>query len=153
FLSLRIGSQFFTSDFRGFLFSDTNDAVRLFGNANANRDQYNLVYFRQREKDSNSALNTFDDRGQNIIIGNFYHQDFIFPGNTVEVSVTYDNDNDHERFDTNSFRVRPDNAGVFQKHTVDVVYFGLGSSGHLDRYNLTTQLYLAMGRDSKNPIG
>lgn len=31
FLSVRVGSQFFTSDFRGFIFTDTNRAVRLFG--------------------------------------------------------------------------------------------------------------------------
>src|SRR5262249_52478087 len=31
FMSLRGGSQFFNNDFRGFLFADTNKAVRLFG--------------------------------------------------------------------------------------------------------------------------
>ncbi len=43
FMSVRAGSQFFTSDFRGFIFSDTNRAVRLFGTRDANRDQYNVI--------------------------------------------------------------------------------------------------------------
>lgn len=152
-LSVRIGSQFFNNDFKGFLFSDTNRAVRLFGNLNGNRDQFNLAYFRQAEKDTNSGLNTMDDRGQNIFFANFYHQDFIFPGLTITGSVVYNNDHDTRRFDTNSFRIRPDNAGVFQPHQIDVVYFGLGADGHIGRYNLTSQFYYALGRDSLNPIG
>jgi hypothetical protein len=152
-LSVRTGSQFFNSDFRGFLFADTNRAIRFFGTANANRDQYNLAYFRQQEKDTNSALNTLDDRRQNIFIANYYHQDFIWPGNEITASIHYNNDPPQKKFDTNTFRVRPDNAGVFQPHGLDVVYLGVGSNGHIDRYNLTTQLYYAMGRDTQNPIG
>jgi hypothetical protein len=151
-LSLRVGSQFFNSDFRGFLFSETNRAIRLFGNANANQTQYNLVYFRPAEKDTNTALNTMDDRRQNIFIANIYHQDFIWPGNEVTASITYNNDPMADKFDTNSGRVRPDNAGTFQPHSINVAYLGLGSNGHIDRYNLTTQFYYAFGRDSQNPI-
>ena len=153
FVSARVGSQFFVSDFRGFLFSDTNRAVRLFGNANSNSIAWNLVYFRQQEKDTNSGLNTFDDRRQNVIIANVYKQDFIFPGNTVTASIHYNDDPMAIKFNDNSFRVRPENAGVFQPHHVQVAYLGLGSDGHVDRYNLTTQFYFATGRDSLNPIG
>ena len=153
FVSTRIGSQFFTSDFRGFLFSDTNRAVRVFGTADAQSLVWNLAYFRQAEKDTNSALNTLKDRSQNILIANVYQQDFIFPGNTVTASVTYNNDPNSRKFDTNSFRIRPDNTGVFQPHSIDAVYFGLGSDGHVDRYNLTTQLYYVTGHDTMNPIG
>ena len=56
FVSLRVGSQFFDNDFRGFLFDDTNRAVRLFGTLFANRDQFNLAFFRQAEKDTDSGL-------------------------------------------------------------------------------------------------
>lgn len=151
-VSMRLGSQFFTSDFRGFLFSDTNRAVRLFGSRNGNREQYNLLYFRPAEKDSNSALNTMDDRAQNLLIANYYIQDFIWPGYQVSASIHYDNDHPSRRFDTNSFRIRPDNAGVFQPHNIDSCYIGLASDGHIERYNLTTQLYYVFGRDSMNPI-
>ncbi len=152
-VSARVGSQFFTSDFRGFLFNDTNRAVRIFGSRNANRHQFNLAYFRQAEKDTNSALNTLDDRRQNILIGNYFIQDFIWPGYEVSASIHYNNDPPQRKFDVNSVRVRPDNAGIFQPHNLDVVYFGLASNGHIERYNLTTQLYYAWGRDSQNPIG
>jgi hypothetical protein len=152
FMSVRAGSQFFVSDFRGFLFSDINRAVRLFGSQNANSFQYNLVYFRQAEKDTNSALNTFGDRKQNILIGNIYQQDFIFPGNTVTASIHYNNDPSSNRFSTNSFRVRPEVLGNFQPHSLDVIYLGVGSEGHLDRYNLMTQFYVATGHDSFNAL-
>ena len=67
FLSSRWGIQPFKSDFRGFIFSDTNLGARIFGNWDNNRWQYNLVYFNQREKDTYSDLNTFESRHQNII--------------------------------------------------------------------------------------
>ncbi len=50
FVSVRVGSQPFTSDFRGFIFSDTNRAVRLFGTEFSNRDQFNVVYLRPAGK-------------------------------------------------------------------------------------------------------
>ena len=50
FVSARVGSQPFTSDFRGFIFSDTNRAVRLFGTRLSNRDQFNLIYFARRRR-------------------------------------------------------------------------------------------------------
>lgn len=152
FLSLRVGSQFFNADFRGFNFIDTNRGVRLFGNYQSNRIQYNMAYFRQAEKDTNSGLNTFDDRGQNIFIGNVFVQDFVWPGHTVLFNVLYNNDNATRRFNKNSFRVRPDNAGVFQPHDIDVVYFGFGQDGHIGRYNITSQFYYALGHDTQNPI-
>ena len=47
FMSIRAGVQNFVSDFRGFLYSDNNLGVRLFGNLANNRLQYNLAYFRR----------------------------------------------------------------------------------------------------------
>lgn len=152
FMSLRIGSQPFVSDFRGFIFADTNRAVRLFGTRAGNRDQFNLAYFRQAEKETNSGLNTFDDRRQNILIGNYYRQDFIWPGYTAQVNVVYDNDLPSTLFDRNGFLVRPDPVGVFQPHQVDAVYLGWTGDGHIDRYNISHAFYWALGRDSLNPI-
>lgn len=152
FVSVRAGSQPFTSDFRGFIFSDTNRAVRLFGTLFSNRDQFNLIYFRQAEKDTDSGLNTFHDRGQNIFIANYYHQDFIWPGYTVQLSAHYNNDPPAFVFDKNNFLVRPDPAGVFQKHQIDAVYLGWTGDGHINRYNINHALYWVFGRDSTNPI-
>jgi hypothetical protein len=152
FLSVRAGSQPFTSDFRGFLFSDTNRAVRLFGTEFANRDQFNLIVFKQFDKDINSQLNTGEDRHQTVLIGNYYRQDFLFPGYTAQVSVHYNNDRPTFKFDKNGFLVRPDPAGVARPHGMDVAYLGWAGDGHIGRINVTHQLYWALGRDSDNPL-
>jgi hypothetical protein len=152
FVSLRVGSQPFISDFRGFLFSDVNRAVRLFGTAFSNRDQFNLAFFRQAEKDTNSQLNTLQDRGQDIFLANYYRQDFIFPGYTMQASLTYNHDPASFKFDRNNFLVRPDPVGTFTPHTLDVGYVGVAGDGHIGRYNITHQFYYAFGHDSYNPL-
>jgi hypothetical protein len=152
FLSMRAGSQLFVSDFRGFIFADTNRAVRLFGTRNANRDQFNLLWFDMQEKDTNSQLNTFDDRHQNVVIANYYRQDFIWPGYTAQASFHYNRDNPSFKFDDNRFLVRPDPAGVFQPHGVDAYYLGWAGDGHINRFNISHAFYWAFGRDGLNPI-
>ncbi len=152
FVSVRAGSQPFTSDFRGFIFSDVNRGVRLFGTLDGNRTQFNLAYFRQQEKETNSGLNTFEDRDQNVVIANVFRQDFIFPGYTVSGSVHYNNDGPDFLFNRNQFLARPDPVGVFQPHRVEVAYLGFAGDGHIDRYNVSHAFYWALGRDSRNPI-
>jgi hypothetical protein len=152
FVSIRAGNQPFVSDFRGFLFADVNRAVRIFGTKNANRDQFNLAYFRQWEKDTNSQLNTFNDRRQNLLFANYYRQDFIWPGYTAQLSLTYNNDPKSFKFDKNRFLVRPDPTGIFQQHDVNVGYFGWAGDGHINRFNVTHQFYWAFGYDSLNPL-
>ena len=136
FMSARVGSQPFNADFRGFLFNDINRAVRIFGTRNDNRDQFNLAYFRQAEKDTNSGLNTFRDRGTNLIFANYYRQDFIWPGYTAQVSTNYYHDSADLLFDRNSFLIRPDPVGVFTPHNIDAVYFGWAGDGHIERFNI-----------------
>ncbi|HKT78383.1 MAG TPA: hypothetical protein VJQ78_16740, partial [Sphingobium sp.] len=58
FRSLRVGIQPFQSDFRGFLFNDQQLGIRLFGNRDNNRFQFNLAAFWRLEKDTNSGLNS-----------------------------------------------------------------------------------------------
>jgi hypothetical protein len=152
FVSVRAGSQFFNSDFRGFIFCDTNRAVRLFGTRNSNREQFNLAYFRQQEKDTNSGLNTFNDRPQDVVIGNYFIQDFIWPGYTAEFNVHYNHEGKSIKFDRNNNLVRPDPVGVFQPHEINVGYVGWLGDGHINRYNITHALYYAFGRDSQNPL-
>jgi len=152
FMSVRVGSQPFNSDFRSFIFNDVNRAVRLFGTRLANRDQFNLVYFRQAEKDTNSELNTQRDRGQDVFIANYYRQDFCFPGYTAQWSVHYNHDPASFKFDKNNFLVRPDPVGVFQPHTVDAVYLGMAGDGHIGPINITHAFYWVLGRDTLNPL-
>ncbi len=90
FVSSRVGIQPFTSDFRGFIFSDDNLGARFFGNLGSNRNQFNIVYFRPLEKDTNSGLNrVFDTRGQHLGILNYFRQDFIWPGYTLMFNGHY----------------------------------------------------------------
>ncbi len=152
FVSVRAGAQPFTSDFRGFIYSDVNRGVRLFGNLDGNRTQFNLAYFRQLEKETNSGLNSFTDRDQDIIIANLFRQDFVFPGFTASASYHYNNDAPSMKFDKNGFLARPDAAGVFQPHRVEAHYFGVAGDGHIDRYNISSAFYWVLGRDSRNPI-
>jgi hypothetical protein len=152
FVSLRAGIQPFSSDFRGFIFSDVNRAVRLFGTRNGNRDQFNLAFFRQLEKETNSGLNTFEDRDQNVLIANYYRQDFGFPGYTFQTSVHYNNDGPDNLLDRNRFRVRPDAVGIAQPHRVEVAYLGFAGDGHIDRFNVSHAFYWAVGRDSNNSL-
>ena len=152
FVSVRAGSQFFSSDFRGFIFADTNRAVRLFGNRLSNQDQYNVIWFDQTEKDTNSFLNTLDDRHQNTLIANYYRNDFVFPGYNTQVSFHYNRDQASTKFDDNGFLVRPDPVGVYAPHQVDAYYLGWSGNGHINRYNVSHAAYYVTGRDELNPL-
>ncbi|MCI0460250.1 MAG: hypothetical protein L0Z62_25135 [Gemmataceae bacterium] len=152
FVSLRAGSQPFNSDFRGLIFADINRGVRLFGNRFANRDQFNIVYFRQFEKDTNSGLNSFNERHQDVFIANYFRQDFIWPGYTAQVSLHYNHDDDTFKFNRNNVLVRPDPVGVFRPHSLDVYYIGWTGDGHINRFNINHALYYAFGRDSLNAL-
>jgi hypothetical protein len=152
FVSARVGSQFFNSDFRGFIFSDTNRMVRIFGNRNVNRDQYNLIFVDQTEKNTNNFLNTFDDRHQNTFIANYYRQDFIWPGYVAQVSYHFNRDRPSFKFDDNDFLVRPAPIGVFAKHNVNVHYLGFAGDGHINDINISHAFYWALGKDDLNPI-
>src|SRR5438874_3664908 len=78
FISSRFGIQQFVSDFRGFIFNDSNLGIRIFGNYDNNLWQYNVIAFDMREKDTYSDLNKFDSRDQRIFIANVFKQDFIW---------------------------------------------------------------------------
>jgi hypothetical protein len=150
--SIRAGNQPFTSDFRGFVFSDVNRMVRLFGTRLSNRDQFNLIYVKQVEKDTNSFLNTFHDRHEMTAIANYYRQDFIWPGYTSELSFIFNQDGPSFLFDRNNFLVRPDPVGVYAPHRVQSYYLGWGGDGHINRLNISHQLYYVTGNDNLNPL-
>ena len=153
FVSIRAGSQPFVSDFRGFIFSDTNAGVRLFGNYASNRYQYNLAVFDRREKDTNSGLNTlYERRDQQVAIANLYWQDFFFKGYTQQFSLHLLRDGKDFKYDRNGILVRPAPVGAFAEHSIEAAYLGEAGLGHIGRFNLDHALYLVFGRDSLNPI-
>jgi len=151
-ISVKAGIQPFNSDFRGFIFNDTNLGVRLFGNLGNNRYQYNLAFFDMLEKQTNSELNTFDRRNQRIVIANLYWQDLFALGYTTQFNLHYLYDKATLHFDANGFLVRPDPVGVFTPHELNVVYLGWTSSGHIGILNVTHALYQAVGTDTRNPL-
>ena len=152
FISLRAGIQPFVSDFRGFIYSDNNLGARFFGSLSNNRYQYNLAFFSQLEKDTNSGLNRFDLRHQNVYIANIYRQDFIRKGYTIQASLLYNDDRRSIKYDRNGFLVRPALIGDVRPHAIKAGYLGINGDGHLGRLNLTHSYYYAFGRDDRNPI-
>src|SRR5438105_5234235 len=152
FVSARVGIQPFVSDFRGFIFSDNNLSARVFGSFDNNRYQYNAAYFAQLEKDTNSGLNRFDLRHQNVYVANIFRQAFIRKGYTIQPSALYNDDRRSHKFDRNGFLVRPALIGDVRPHAIKVGYVGINGDGHVGRINLTNSYYYAFGRDDRNPI-
>ena len=161
FVSLRAGIQQFNADFRGFLFVDEQPALRFFGDLHSNKIEYNAAYFQLLEKNTNSGLNTFERRHQQVVIGNIYLQDFFFQGYTAEFVAAWNKDDATIHYDDNGFLVRPAPIGnvIHQNpgagpipHGIRVGYFGWLGSGHIHRINLTHAFYQAIGEDTFNPI-
>jgi hypothetical protein len=158
FLSVRAGIQGFTSDFRGFIFSDNEPGIRFFGNFDNNRYQWNVAYFNLLEKDTNSGLNTFRNRHQQVIIANLFRQDFIWLGYTAQLSFHYNldeagsGDTGGQHYDTNGFLVRPALVGDVRPHDLHAAYFGWTGDGHIGRVNVTHALYQVIGHDDFNSI-
>jgi hypothetical protein len=159
FVSVRVGIQGFSSDFRGFIFANEEPGIRLFGNLRSNRINYNLAYFYLLEKDTNSGLNTFEARHQQVGIGNVYIQDFLTKGYTTEFSFHYNYDQGGIIFDKNGFLVRPapigsvvSANGIPNPHQIRAYYLGWTGNGHIGRLNVSNAFYQALGTDSFNSI-
>src|SRR5437867_3552310 len=158
FASVRAGIQGFTSDFRGFIFSDNQPGIKFFGNFDSNRYQWNVAYFNTLEKDTNSGLNTLQSRHQQVVIANLYRQDFIWLGYTAQLSFHYNldqagsQDDGGQHYDTNGFLVRPAVISTVRPHDLHAYYLGWTGDGHIGRLNLTHAFYQVIGADDFNQI-
>ncbi len=152
FLSSRFGIQPFVSDFRGFIFNDSNLGLRLFGNYDNNRWQYNFIAFDMREKDTYSDLNKFDDRDQRVIVLNVFRQDFFAKGYTAQLSFHANLDERSRHYDQNDFITRPAPIGAVRDHFVHAYYLGWAGDGHIGRLNISHALYEVLGTDEFNGI-
>jgi hypothetical protein len=156
FDSIRVGIQPFISDFRGLLYVDEPIGVRLFGNRDSNRWQYNLAWFRRIEKDTNSGLNDIGKplRDEDIFVANLYRQDFPVPGFTLQGTVIYDDnrENSEAYYDNNGFLTRPAALGDERLHTYKVTYLGVNGDGHFGRWNLTGSGYYVFGSVNHDPL-
>jgi len=158
-LFLRVGIQSFSSDFRGFIYVEEQPGARLFGNLHNNKWEYNLAYFYHLEKDTNSGLNKFQKRHQQVTVANLYLQDFLgFEGYTTEFSFHYNKEDNDFVFDRNGFLVRPapfggvHSLGQLQPHHLKAFYLGWAGQGHFRRLNVSHAFYQAGGKDSRNPL-
>lgn len=151
FDSVRVGIQPFQADFRGFLFNDNQLGIRLFGNRDNNRFQYNLAAFWRVEKDTNSGLNNViaGPRNDLVFIANAYRQDFLIPALTSQVTLIYNRNREGGdiHVDDNGFPVRPALLGSLRGREYDVLYAGYNADGRIGRINLTASLYGAFGED------
>ncbi len=151
FISVRAGIQPFQADFRGFLFNDSQLGIRLFGNRDNNRFQFNLGAFWRLEKDTNSGLNnvTRMPRDDFLFIANAYRQDFLIPALTSQVTLAYNRNREADdiEIDDNGFPVRPALLGSLRGREYDVFYLGYNADGRLGRINVTASAYAALGED------
>jgi hypothetical protein len=150
FDSIRVGVQPINVDFRGFLFLDNALGVRLLGNRDNNRWQYNLAAFSRLEKNINTGLNNFGmtPRNDQVYIANLYRQDFPFRGFTSQLAVIYNRNTEGDNapfYDQNGFPSRPALIGNMIPKNYDVQYLGYNGDGHFNRLNLTTSNYYLMG--------
>jgi hypothetical protein len=151
FDSIRVGIQPFQADFRGFLFNDQQLGIRLFGNRDNNRFQYNLAAFWRLEKDTNSGLNSVVQRPRDdfVFLANVYRQDFLIPSLTSQVTLVWNRNREGDQIaiDDNGFPVRPALLGTLRGRDYDVFYLGYNADGRIGRINLTASAYYAFGRD------
>ncbi len=152
FISLRAGIQPFVSDFRGFIFNDTNLGVRVFGNYDSNRWQYNIAAFDMLEKDTYSDLNEFSRREQQIYLANVFRQDLIWKGYTGELSFLANFDNSSRHYDKNGFITRPAPIGTVADHYVQAYYLGWTGDGHIGWLNIDHAFYQVFGEEGLNGI-
>jgi hypothetical protein len=152
FISLRVGTQPFVSDFRGFIFNDTNLGVRIFGNYDNNRWQYNIAAFDMLEKDTYSDLNEFNERHQQVYVANVFRQDLIWKGYTGELTFVGNFDNNSRHYDKNGFITRPAPIGTVADHYLQAYYLGWTGDGHIGWLNIDHAFYQVLGEEGLNGI-
>lgn len=153
FDSVRVGIQPISLDFRGFLLQDQPLSARLFGTRDNNRWQYNLLWARRLEKDTNSGLNAINrpPREDDVFAANVYRQDFPVLGFTSQALIAHNRNREggDYYFDRNGFLARPASLGTERGRDYHVTYAGVNGDGHFGRDNLTVSAYLAAGREDR----
>lgn len=152
FIAIKGGTQAFNSDFRGFVFNDTNLGGRFLGNADNNHWQYNLAMFAMREKDTFSGLNDFRSRDQSVVVANVYRQDFLTKGYTASLSFHANFDGGEIHYDRLGNIVRPAPIGDVRPHDVHAYYVGWTGEGHIEWLNISHAFYQVFGTDEHNGL-
>jgi len=135
FVSVRGGMQNFNSDFRGYVFADNQLGVRLFGNARSNRDQYNVAYFAMRTRDTASQLHDITgNRNQDVVVANYYVQDFGAPGYTAMFNL----------------HVNRDRGTDADPNALQAIYVGFHGDGRIGGWAIDHAFYQVFGTDDNN---
>ena len=153
FISSRFGIQPFVSDFRGFIFNDSNLGARIFGNYDNNRWQYNVAAFDMLEKDTYSDLNKFDTTRSAGLDRECFPAGFFRERlhRAAELSCELRWRRVATTTRTISSLGRRRSASV-RDHYVQAYYLGWTGDGHIGRLNITHAFYQAFGEDSFNGI-
>jgi hypothetical protein len=128
FVAVRAGSQFFKSDFNGFIFQDFNLGAQFFGNLNADQSQYTAAYV-SVQKQTPAGGTEFESQDQDVAFLNWFQEDVFIQG-----------------FDTVfSFHLNQDRQ--IDQQDLDVSYVGFATAGHLGRVVVAPTVYFAFGED------
>ena len=93
---------------------------------------------RHARKGFELGFELLDDRKQEVIVANFYWQDFLWKGYTAQWSLREPRPGIH--YDRNGNIVRPAPIGTVRDHDVKRYYLGWAGDGHIGRLNCRTRL-------------
>lgn len=159
-INLRAGRQAFQSDFRGFLYSDVNNMVRLFGTWDENKWQYNFIAMDAVQADKVSQfLRSNTDRSQFMTGGNVFRRDVPWLGfNLMGAGFYVHDEGTGEGVFNKAFNktvnvvngvpgVPVANAKNFGRHTVDAAYLEFAAEGVIGPFGVSGAFIQALGHD------
>jgi hypothetical protein len=134
--SVRAGIQGFNADFFGLIYNDVQPGVRFFSELERNQFKVNLAAFDRLNKEKLSALNELDKRRHHQVgVLSLQWDDFILPGFNVLPNFVYNTD---------------DAPGVAAGGNLTAFYFGVSTTGHIDRVVVNSAVYYVTGQTAHN---
>ena len=134
--SARIGMQGFNSDFFGLIYSDAQPGFRIFSELAKNQYKVNVAVFDRLNQEKLSALKELDKRRQHQVgVISFEWDDFILPGFNILPNLVISHDSA---------------PGVVAGGTLNAYYFGIATTGRIDRFNVNSAFYYVTGHTAHN---
>ena len=85
-------------------------------------------------------------------IANFYRQDFLTKGYTIQAVGAFNDDRGDIHYDRTAFSSGRPWSAASRQHNVKGGLHGFNGDGHIGFLNLTNSYYFAFGQDDFNPI-
>jgi hypothetical protein len=156
--SARVGVLPLRSDFRGFVYDDSNLGLLLSG-ANDAYWSWELALFDRRDRDTETGLLEVDEARDQVVAVARLRRDEWAPfvgervGYATEFSLHWSADSRDEHVDDDGFSVAPPPFGAAQSGDVDSIYLGWAGEGQLDEHwDVSHAVYQVYGSDDANPI-